>query len=220
MRRAFDELVEAPIWPMSDAELGEALVALTQEQARLAELRGRVLAEASARGVGHDQGSSSTPAWLAGQTKQTVASVFADLRLAQALEEEFSLTRAAMAGRLVLVDAAADASAAAAQDAGDTADVAAEDALRPGVVDAEKARIIIRAVRGLSEDHGDLVTAAVRRAAEAHLVDLAARFDAPTLKKLAKRLIEVICPEAADAAEGKKLAAEGEAARRKAFVSI
>ena len=46
MGRAFDGLVEAPIWSMSDAELGEALVALTQEQSRLAELRGRVLAEA------------------------------------------------------------------------------------------------------------------------------------------------------------------------------
>jgi hypothetical protein len=34
------------------------------------------------------------------------------------------------------------------------------------------------------------------------MVDLATKFDAPTLRSLGKRLFEVVCPEAADAAEG------------------
>lgn len=89
-----------------------------------------------------------------------------------------------------------------------------------GVVDAEKARIVVHAVNDLTAQYGDVVTPEVRRAAEAHLVDLAARFDAPTLRQLAKRLIEVVCPEAADAAEGNKLDAEEQAARRTAYLSI
>ena len=46
------------------------------------------------------------------------------------------------------------------------------------------------------------------RRAEAHMLDLATEFDAPTLRRLGKRLFEVVCPEAADAAEGRKLAKE------------
>ncbi|MFP5253467.1 MAG: DUF222 domain-containing protein [Actinomycetes bacterium] len=230
--RALESLLEVPVWSMSDAELGEALVALTGEQARLAELRGRVLVEAHARKVGHDEGAASTPAWLAHRTKQTVQGVFADLRLAEALEEQFTLTRAAMAGRLVpntqdITDASEPQPQTPEPQTPEprtpelhTPESEPEPGMVPGVVDAEKARIIIRAVNGLSADHGDLVTPEVRRRAEEHLVDLAARFDAPTLRKLAKRLVEVVCPEAADAAEGKKLAAEEAAARRKAFVQL
>ncbi|MFP5253128.1 MAG: DUF222 domain-containing protein [Actinomycetes bacterium] len=217
--RALESLVDVPTWSMSDDQLGEALVALTREQARLQELRGRVLLEAHARKVGHAQGASSTPAWLAHQTKQTVQGVFADLRLAEALDEQFTLTRAAMAGRFTAATAAPETPAAPA--APDTADEASQPEPEvPGIVDAEKARIIIRAVKGLSADYGDLVTPEVRERAEEHLVDLAARFDAPTLNKLAKRLVEVVCPEAADAAEGKKLDAEEQAARGKAYLQI
>ncbi|HEX4977765.1 MAG TPA: DUF222 domain-containing protein [Nocardioides sp.] len=234
MGRALDDLVEVATWSMSEAELGEALVELTREEARLVELRLRVLREADARRVGHEQGSVSTAAWLAQHTKLTRQAISADVHLTRDLEDEFTLTGAAMAGRLVPASAPGAASTATdpaggAEDpegagadgprgaAGADAD---KETPRPGVVDVEKARIIIRAVRSLVRDHGDLVTAEVRRSAEAHLVDLAARFDAPTLKQLAKRLVEVVCPEAADAAEGKKLDAEEQAARKKAYVSI
>ena len=69
--RALASLVDAPTWSMSDDQLGEALVALTRERARLQELSGRVLLEAHARKVGHAQGATSTPAWLAHQTRLT-----------------------------------------------------------------------------------------------------------------------------------------------------
>lgn len=216
--RALDHQVDASFISMTDAEIGEALVDLTRQVARLEELRGRVLLEADARKVGHDQGATSTAAWLAHRTKQTVQAVFADLRLAQALDEEFTLTRTAMAGRLTT---ASSAESDAERGNGDEVpEPPLGSPLVPGVVDGEKARIIIRAVRALSAEHGDLVTAEVRERAEAHLVDLAARFDPVTLKKLAKRLVEVVCPEAADAAEGAELDREEQAARRTAFVQV
>ena len=51
------------------------------------------------------------------------------------------------------------------------------------------------------------------------MLDLAREFDAPTLRKLGKRLFEVVCPEAADEAEGRKLEKEEAKARRKRFPS-
>lgn len=230
--RGLEVLAEDRLWSLSDAEVGQALVELTRQAAQLEELRLRVLVEADARRVGADQGATSACAWLAHQTKETVQGVFADLRLGQTMAEEFETTRAAMAGRLTT--AAAGPTGDPSTESADTGDVDAGavgqgpgsespepvEVPVPGVVDAEKARIIIRAVNGLSVEHGDLVTPEVRRRAEAHLVDLAARFDAPTLTKLSKRLIEVVCPEAADAAEGGKLDAEEQAARRKAFLQV
>ncbi len=52
------------------------------------------------------------------------------------------------------------------------------------------------------------------------MLELAVEFDAPTLRALGKRLFEVVCPEAADAAEAKKLAKEEADARRKAYLSL
>ena len=49
--------------------------------------------------------------------------------------------------------------------------------------------------------------------AEAHMVGLAEEFDPPTLKQLGRRLFEVVCPEAADQVEGKKLEKEEAKAR-------
>lgn len=53
-----------------------------------------------------------------------------------------------------------------------------------------------------------------------HLLDLATRFDATVLRRLGKRLFEVVCPYAADAAEGRKLADEEHRARRLAHLSL
>jgi hypothetical protein len=92
-------------------------------------------------------------------------------------------------------------------------------ALAAGVIDAEKARILIGAVKDLSEEYDDL-PAGTRERAEAHMVGLAKKFDAPTLKQLAKHLYEVVCPEAADAEEGRKLAKEEAKARQLAHLSV
>ena len=83
----------------------------------------------------------------------------------------------------------------------------------------EKAGIVTAAVEALTEEYDDLPPG-TQACAEAHMVDQAKAFDAPTLKQLGKRLFEVVCPEAADAAEGKKLEKEEAKARALAHFSV
>jgi hypothetical protein len=90
-------------------------------------------------------------------------------------------------------------------------------ALAAGSIDVEKATIITAAVEALTSEFDDL-PAGTHAAAEAHMVEQAKVFDAPTLRMLGKRLFEVVCPEAADAVEGKKL--EKEEARARALASF
>jgi hypothetical protein len=92
-------------------------------------------------------------------------------------------------------------------------------ALAAGDIDVAKARVVVRAVQALSEEHDDLPPG-TRGRAEAHLVDLARGFDVAVLRRLGKRLFEVVCPEAADAAEGRTLAEEEARARRLAYLNL
>jgi hypothetical protein len=92
-------------------------------------------------------------------------------------------------------------------------------ALAAGDIDAEKAAVITQAVAALESDYDDIPRGTHERA-EAHLLELAASYDAPTLRQLGKRLIEVVCPEAADEAEGHKLAEEEAKARRVASLTL
>jgi hypothetical protein len=92
-------------------------------------------------------------------------------------------------------------------------------ALGEGRVDQEQAAVIVDAVNRLTDAHDDLPPD-ISQKAEAHLLDLAGRFDAAALRRLGKRLFEVVCPEAADRAEGERLAREEERARRLAALSM
>ncbi len=96
---------------------------------------------------------------------------------------------------------------------------ATRQALAAGDVDVKKAAIIVTAVRRLTEEYDELPAGTYAKA-EAHLLDLARRFDPPTLTQMGKRLFEVVCPEAADEAEGRRLAAEEERARRRAYLTM
>ncbi len=92
-------------------------------------------------------------------------------------------------------------------------------ALAAGRIDAEQAAVIVDAVDRLTDEHDDLPLGTHGRA-EAHLLDLATRFDAAMLRRLGKRLFEVVCPEAADAAEGRRLEEEERRARKLASLSM
>ncbi len=70
---ALDRLADTPTWSMSPAEQREALVELARAEARVVELRLRVLVDADRNQVGADSGATSTPAWLAHATKTTTA---------------------------------------------------------------------------------------------------------------------------------------------------
>ncbi|MGZ8738213.1 MAG: DUF222 domain-containing protein, partial [Nocardioides sp.] len=92
-------------------------------------------------------------------------------------------------------------------------------ALAAGAIDVEKAAIVTAAVEALTNEYDDL-PAGTHEAAEAHMVDQAQAFDAATLRQLGKRLFEVVCPEAADEAEAKKLEKEEAKARALAHFSV
>jgi hypothetical protein len=183
---ALDRLGPVAAWSMTPEEQRRALVALERQRARLAELELRVLAAADHNKVGADSGATSTPAWLAHQTRTTRAACFRDLHLAEALDGDFEATRRALAA---------------------------------GAIDVDRARVIVHAVRALTEEYDELPEG-THLEAEAHLLELAVRFDAATLRGFGKRLFEVVCPEAADQAEGGRLAAEEERARRTASLSM
>jgi hypothetical protein len=103
--RALDRVAGSPAWAMTPDEQAEALVELAVVEARVAELRWRVLAAADRNQVGAKDGSSSTAAWLADRTRETRVRCSGDLRAARALDEErFAPTRAALAAGAVTVD--------------------------------------------------------------------------------------------------------------------
>ncbi|MGN6132204.1 MAG: hypothetical protein ACTHOK_17830 [Nocardioidaceae bacterium] len=81
--RALDGLATTPTWALSPPQQGEALLALTQAENRLAELRLRVLSAADRNEVGTDTGATSTAAWLAHATATTTQGVLADVHLAE-----------------------------------------------------------------------------------------------------------------------------------------
>lgn len=78
-------------------------------------------------------------------------------------------------------------------------------------VNLEQARVIVKAVADLP----DRVCAFDRRRAEAHLLELAADFDAKALKVFGRKIFEVIDPAAAEKYEGEKLEKEEREAARK-----
>lgn len=92
------------------------------------------------------------------------------------------------------------------------------EALAQGRINPDQARVIVEAVNMLTDEYDDLPPGTHGRA-ETHLLDLAAEFDAVMLRRLGKRLFGVVCPEAADQAEGERLAREEERARRIAAFS-
>jgi hypothetical protein len=103
LHQVLDGLGDAPAWSMTPAEQRTALVELSRAEARIAELRLRVLAAADRADVAAESGASSTAAWLAHATRRVRSVARAEVRLAQQLDEGFAVTRDALAdGRLDL----------------------------------------------------------------------------------------------------------------------
>jgi hypothetical protein len=80
--------------------------------------------------------------------------------------------------------------------------------------------VVVAAVTALTTDHGDRLPAGTIERAEAHMVDLAQLYDVAVLRRLGKALFDVVCPQAAEDAEGAKLAKEDAEARRTAYLSL
>jgi hypothetical protein len=81
--------------------------------------------------------------------------------------------------------------------------------LASGQVNVEQAEVILRALDELPND----LDPEVMSQAEAHLIDLAADYDAKALRVLGRRILEVVSPETADAHEARLLEREERAAQ-------
>jgi hypothetical protein len=90
------------------------------------------------------------------------------------------------------------------------------DALAAGTVHLAQARVIVRALDDLPAG----LDPEVRRQAEAHLVEQAAHFDPKRLRRLGRKVLEVVAPEAAEAEERRLLEAEDARARRVASLTM
>jgi hypothetical protein len=183
VHQVLDGLVGAPAWSMTPEEQRTSLVELARAEARLVELRWRVLAAADRNDIAAESAATSTGAWLAWRTRQTRGAAHAEVKLALALDTGFTATR---------------------------------EALAAGLVDREQAAVIVRSVQALP----DTVSEIDRGRAERHLVHAAGEFDHQALRILGRRVFEVIDPEAADLAEGARLAAEEAAAARTTYLQL
>ncbi|WP_244928300.1 HNH endonuclease signature motif containing protein [Nocardioides sp. W7] len=144
---------------MATSDKAAALKELVAVEARVAELRLRVTADAG--DVAEESGARDVGAWTAAATRLRRSDCAADLRLALTL-----------ADRPVLAAA-----------------------VREGGVNLDQARAIAVALAELPAD----VDAAVVDQAEAVLVGYAARFDPVELRRLGRRILDVVAPDIAEA---------------------
>lgn len=89
-------------------------------------------------------------------------------------------------------------------------------ALADGAMHVAQARVIISALDELPAD----LDPEVRRQAEAHLVEQAAHFDPKRLRRLGRKVLEVVAPDVADEEEYRLLEAEERRARRVASLTM
>jgi hypothetical protein len=101
-----DRLVDVPAWSMTAAEQRTALVDLARAQARMEEVRLRVLAAGHRADVAGDTAATSTSAWLAHETRVPPSQAHRDVHLALALDTDLQLTRDALARGTVHADQA------------------------------------------------------------------------------------------------------------------
>jgi hypothetical protein len=100
-----DDVAASAAWAMTAEEQAETLLELSRLQARVTELKWRVLVAAERNEVGAQDGSTSTAAWLANQTRENRTRANGDLRGAKVLDEPgFTATREAFAAGALTED--------------------------------------------------------------------------------------------------------------------
>lgn len=175
---ALDKAIYAEPLFMSAVEKSEAVVELERAEQRLHALKLKVLAAAR---IGEDVcaagGHRDTADLMAQRTHGDRTHWVGEARLAEALDRRWTTTR---------------------------------DAWMQGGLSVDHALVIVKVLDDLdelSEVYAEHVDAEVLARAEAHLIGLAADHSPARLRKLAGRLFEVVCPDAAEDIEAKKLAA-------------
>jgi len=106
-----DSLTTTPIWSMTPEEQLDTLRLLAVAEAQLAALRLRVLAEADRSDAAAASGAPSAADWVAVETRQVRREARADLKLARAVEQHATLSRACGTGGVSTAQARAIATA-------------------------------------------------------------------------------------------------------------
>ena len=176
------EVSEVALGGLSDADVVRLVDELTGVTSRLTRELFRAVAEADRRRLGDATGARRIHQWWAARSRHTHADAARLSRLARALEDDLHAPtgRALAAGELLVEQASVI--------------VHAVDAIPATVRTAEGAtRIIDPEVRAQARDH---------------LLAAAAEHDAKALRRLGKRILDVVAPELAESQEASTLAQE------------
>jgi hypothetical protein len=176
------EVGEASLGGLADADVVRLVDELTEASSRLTRELCRVVAEADRRRLQDETGARHVHQWWARRSRHTHADAARLSRLARALEDDLH----APTGR----------------------------ALAEGSLRVEQARVIVQAVDAIpaSVSTADGVTRiidpGVRAQARDHLLAVAAEHDAKALRRLGRRILDVVAPELGEAQEAETLARE------------
>jgi Domain of unknown function (DUF222)/HNH endonuclease len=164
----------APLWSLTDAEIVECLHTVHRWEKNVAALKARLVQEIAGRGVPAGQGHRGVPGWLRAQ-------LLIDPQPARELALQAAALRAHPSLEQAVIDGRVD--------------------VRQTVVIADAVDAIPAAIDGLelSPEAPDLPTMAA--AAEATLIEMAARFPAGQLRRLGDRILVHVAPEIAERSE-------------------
>lgn len=176
------EVGEVPLGCLSDADVVRLVDELTGVTSRLTRELCRVVAEADRRRLGDATGARDVHQWWAGRSRHTHADAARLSRLARAFEDDLHApTARALAG---------------------------------GELRVEQARVIVGAVDAIpasvcaADGITRIIDPGVRAQARDHLLAAAAEHDAKALRRLGKRILDVVAPELGEAQEASALVRE------------
>ncbi|CUR59676.1 putative HNH nuclease [metagenome] len=176
------EVGEVSLGGLSDADVVRLVDQLTGVTSRLTHELCRVVAEADRRRLGDATGARDVHQWWAGRSRHTHADAARLSRLARAFEDDLHAPTAR--------------------------------ALAAGELRVEQARVIVGAVDAIpasvrtADGITRIIDPGVRAQARDHLLAAAVEHDSKALRRLGKRILDVVAPELGEAHEAKTLAEE------------
>ena len=188
------ELGSLSLVGLSDSDVTQVLEAATAAMARVTSQACRVSAEADRRRLGDEIGARHTHQWWSRRTRLTRGEASRLVRLGKSLETDLHATiGAALAGGALRVDQA-------------SVIVEAVDAI------PDKVEMADGQVRHIDAE--------VRAQARDHLLKVAAEHDAKVLRRVGKRILDVVAPELGEALEQRLLEDEAQKANATAFLKL
>ncbi|WP_167288934.1 HNH endonuclease signature motif containing protein [Nocardioides seonyuensis] len=191
---ALDELGSLPLGALSDPDVTRVLEAATSAVGRVTAQACRVSAEADRRRLGDEIGARHTHQWWARRTRLTRGEAARLVRLGKRLEEDLHLP--------------------------------VGEALAAGSLRVDQAQVIVAAVDAIPDEvetpDGQVrhIDADIRAQARDHLLKIAAEHDAKVLRRVGKRILDVVAPEVGEALEQQLLEKETQNAAATAFLKL